>query len=239
MLDQFVRKGVFIGSSSKGLAVSLARFILDKHRLDSSRKFWQSFAGLNNDLLEALPRIPSIEAAGVLVKSIALEIRPKIEKRLLQEMDDIYKVVKCHLVNFYQNLEKSRTAESYSPFDGEWQAINTTITLNSAAEIRDNFTNKLGEVTDLDFPPTLSGSNRRISKKHGLLKFWQSRLKPAMPMNLPYVRAIEDFLAGSVKTLNDSSFAKLGFDFGVNRFVHLSMRQLMRLLSDTVLLVYL
>ena len=233
VLEHFVKKGVFLGGSQSGLAENLAKFILERHKLDN-RKFWQSFAGINTDISDAIPKMPSTESALSLVKIIAAEIRTKLEKRLMQEIEEFFKILKLHFLHFSQTLEKSPPAESYSTLEVDWRVGSTALPLEAAAGMRETFNSRYNDITDLDFNAVQQSSMPRSSSKNAVLKFWQSRYKPVHLMNLPHVRAIEDFLRGSCKTLAGSAFSKLGIDFGMARLIPLTISRLLLFVDSAV-----
>ncbi len=235
-IERFAKTGIFIGDNRNIFVESLAKQFLEKHKLDNSNKIWQAFATLDQEVSSVIPKLPHVDCTQSFVKIIGSGIRPKVEKKLLSEVDEVFESLTTHLKNVHNSLEKSMVAEGYSCVDSDWQFGSQSLNPDLAFDLRDQFSNRFTEVYNLE----TSGLNSQFSKsfkRNVCLKFWHTKCKPTLMMTLPYIRALDQLIKSSIKLLNDSVFNKMQVNFGQDNLVSQTFIKLLTFIEHAVGLV--
>lgn len=217
------------------LEKALQKHLNEKHKLDNNTKLEKYFDLLNMSITEAARKVPSEEVFRKIMNTFVGELKPKLEKKLLAEIDSVMGAFTNYFKNVRLSLDRSPINEGFLPTDIDYcwgDKDSERCSYDRASEIRSALIGKYEEVINLDFSK-FPGKN----SKHPILKVWDTKHSPILLANLNHLNLIDAFLKQNILPIKKNSLYKLGHEFGLPKLVNKLYKGFIRLLLKMVVSV--
>lgn len=217
----------------------LTKHLNEKIKKEASDKFYVSLSVLSTEITEYISVLQSEEQVLKLLRGLTRKLELKLEKRILEGMDEVLDFFSTQLKQFKFVFNKSLSPQGYSPSDVVWKWSSNKDEILSFEEcryLRSSFSLNCSEIQILDNQSRKMKSSKLQTEI--MPKFWNPKFKPEIITRDLHIERLNQFLVDNFsETCMSSIFHKFKISFNLEETLGLVYRAVMQFFTKIVIII--